>query len=83
MENFTMSALTFELPASILHQVQVLAERDGITVDQFLTLAAAEKVSALRTIEYLREEASRGRVEDFKAFLECVPNRPPLPGDEL
>jgi hypothetical protein len=46
-----MSALTIQLPDSIRAQVEELARRDGITADQFLATAAAEKVSALRTVD--------------------------------
>ena len=60
-----------------------LARRDGINADQFLATAAAEKVSALRTVDFLKAEAAQGRVEDWDFVLSRVPARPPLPGDEL
>ena len=44
-----MSTLSIQLPDSIRAQVEELARRDGITADQFLATAAAEKVSAMRT----------------------------------
>ena len=78
-----MSTLTIHLPDSIRAQVEELARRDGITPDQFLATAAAEKVSALRTVDFLRAEAEQGRKEDWDFVLSRVPARPPLPGDEL
>jgi len=77
-----MSTLTIQLPDSIRAQVEELALRDGITADQFLATAAAEKVSALRTVDFLKSEASLGREEDWEFVLSRVPARPPLPGDE-
>ena len=78
-----MSTLTIQLPDSIRAQVEELAQRDGITADQFLATAAAEKVSALRTVDFLKAEAAQGRGEDWDFVLSRVPARPPLPGDEL
>ena len=78
-----MSTLTIQLPDSIRAQVEELARRDGITADQFLATAAAEKVSALRTVDFLKAEAAQGRAEDWDFVLSRVPARPPLPGDEL
>ena len=78
-----MSTLTIQLPDSIRAQVEELARRDGITADQFLATAAAEKVSALRTVDFLKAEAEQGRAEDWDFVLSLVPARPPLPGDEL
>ena len=78
-----MSTLTIQLPDSIRAQVEELAQRDGITADQFLATAAAEKVSALRTVDFLKAEAAQGRAEDWDFVLSHVPARPPLPGDEL
>ena len=78
-----MSTLTIQLPDSIRAEVEALARRDGISPDQFLATAAAEKVSALRTIEFLQNEAAKGRREDWDFVLERVPARPPLAGDEL
>ena len=52
-------------------------------MDQLLTSAAAEKLSALMTVEHLRERARRAKREDFVAFLNGSPDVPPLPGDEL
>ena len=78
-----MTTLTIQLPDSIRAQVEELARRDGITADQFLATAAAEKVSALRPVDFLKAEAAQGRVEDWDFVLSRVPARPPLPGDEL
>ena len=54
MEAVTISTLTIQLPDSIQAEAEMLSERDGITPAQFLALAAAEKVSALKTVDFLR-----------------------------
>lgn len=78
-----MSTMTVQLPHSIKHEVECLAERDGISTDQFMATAAAEKVSALRTLEFLKAEAAGGNVEDWEFVLSRVPARAPLAGDEV
>jgi hypothetical protein len=78
-----MSTMTIQMPESLARQLRECAAKEGVTVDQLLSSAAAEKLSALKTIEYLRERARRAKREDFAAFLDASPDVPPLPGDEL
>ena len=78
-----MSTLTIHLPDSIRAEAESLSRRDGISLEQFLATAAAEKVSALKTVDFLREEAAQGSKEDWDFVLSRVPAHPPLPGDEM
>ena len=78
-----MSTLTIQLPEGIARQLRKCADREGVTVDQLMSSAAAEKLSAMLTVEHLRERARHAKREDFIAFLNGSPDVPPLPGDEL
>lgn len=78
-----MSKLTVELPESLQRSIQALAQREGYSVDQFLASAAAEKMAALRTLDYLRREAASGRREDFERFLAAVPDARPAETDRI
>lgn len=78
-----MTALTIRLPGSLHNEIKTLAKIEGVSVNQFLTLAAAEKISALRTVDYLRAEASKGNRADFEAFLAAVPDVEPIEVDKL
>lgn len=78
-----MSTLTIQLPDGIARQLQECAVKEGVTVEQLLSSAAAEKVSALLTIDHLRERARKAKREDFVKFLDASPDVPPMPGDEL
>ena len=78
-----MSPLTVNLPDSIRREVEELARRDGVLPDRFLATAAAEKVSAMKTLDYLAAEAALGRREDWDFVLGRVPAREPWPGDEM
>ncbi len=77
------TALTIRLPDSLHREIKNLAKDERISINQFLTLAAAEKISALRTLDYLEAEGKKGRREDFEAFLAAVPDAEPMPGDAL
>lgn len=52
-------------------------------MNQFLITAAAEKLSSLETVDYLRERAERGSVKEFDQIMAKVPSSQPDPGDEL
>lgn len=77
-----MTRVTFRLPDSIHERAKLLAKRDGISLDQLLTSAVAEKVSVLEGIDYLKARAARGSREAFGKILAKMPARKPLKGDE-
>ncbi|MFT4267050.1 MAG: toxin-antitoxin system HicB family antitoxin [Xenophilus sp.] len=77
-----MTALTIRLPDSVHRQIKALAAQDGISVNQFIASAAAEKMASTMTLDYLRAEAAQGRRADFLAVLDKAPDAPPQPGDE-
>jgi hypothetical protein len=60
-----------------------LAKREGISINQLVSSALAEKMSALLTEEYLEARARGGSRARFLAALAQVPDVPPDPGDEL
>ncbi len=76
-----MSALTIRLPNSVHQKIKELAERDEISVNQFIASAAAEKMASVLTLDYLKAEAAKGKRSDFKKFLKMVPDAPALKGD--
>ncbi|MEO0375219.1 MAG: toxin-antitoxin system HicB family antitoxin [Cyanobacteria bacterium P01_A01_bin.17] len=77
-----MSSLSVQLPESLYKSLQVLAQQDGISVDQFIATAVAEKISALTTETYLEEMASRGNRAAYEAVLAKVPDIDPEHNDE-
>ena len=78
-----MNALTVELPDWLHSGIKTLAEQEGCTINQFLTSAAAEKMAAMKTLDYLRREAAEGKREGFERFLAAVPHRKPEETDRL
>ena len=78
-----MSALSLRLPNSIHRHIKEIASREGVSINQFISAAVAEKISAIMTEDYLLQRANRADREEFRHILDSVPSRPPLPGDEL
>ena len=78
-----MSALSLRLPKSLHEQLRELAQEDGISVNQFVMLAVAEKVASISTIEYLEKRARRGSREKLLAILNKAPEVEPKESDRL
>jgi uncharacterized protein (DUF1778 family) len=78
-----MSALSLRLPKSLHEQLREVAQEEGISVNQFIMLAVAEKVAALSAIEYLEKRAKRGNREKFLEILSKVPDVEPQACDKL
>ena len=78
-----MSTISLRLPDSLHKQIRKLAEADGISINQFISTAAAEKLAALMTVEYLEERAKRGSREKFEAALARLPDVEPEDHDRL
>jgi hypothetical protein len=67
----------------VYKQACKLAQQDGISIDQFIATAVAEKIAVLMTVEYLQERAKRGNREKFEAVLAKVPDVEPEEFDRL
>ena len=78
-----MSTMSLRLPDYLHKNIREIADAEHISVNQFVTTAIAEKVSALATEKYLNEMAAKGSVEVFDVVMAGVSKRPPLPEDEL
>ena len=76
-----MTALTIRLPNSVHESIKELAKRDGISVNQFIASAAAEKMASFLTVEHLKREAAKGKRKDFEKVLRLVPNVPAASSD--
>ena len=77
------STLTLRLPKSLHAIIKQQAREDGVSINQFLVTAAAEKVSALLTQDYLQKEAEQGKREDFLKVMQAVPRIEPEEYDKL
>jgi len=78
-----MSTLSLRLPESLHRKVKELARAEGISINQFIATAVAEKMSALLTEEYLEERARRGTRERYDAALAQVADVEPDERDRI
>ena len=69
-----MSTLSLRLPDSLHATAKILAKQEHVSVNQLISTAVAEKISALMTEDYLEERAKRGRRKDYEAVLVKVPD---------
>jgi hypothetical protein len=71
------------LPRSLKKAVERLSAQDGTSINQFVAMAVAEKVSALETATFFEDRKARA---DFKAFDRIMRRRggeTPHAGDEI
>jgi HicB-like protein involved in pilus formation len=78
------SNFALRVPPSLLEEARKAAESEGVALNQLITLALAEKVSAMRTEEYFEERARRANPTRVKQILARLgKGKPPVEGDEL
>ena len=83
-----MSTLSLRLPDSLHRRAKALAEKDNISLNQFITLAIAEKVAVTSVDDYLAVRAARAAKRDrllqgIDDFLADAPDEEPAPEDQL
>ncbi len=78
-----MSTMSLRLPASLHRQAKELARQEGISINQLVTTALAEKISALAAGEYLQKRARRGSRRKFDRALNKVKKVKPDAHDRL
>lgn len=72
-----MTTISLRLPNSLHRMARDLAKEEGISMNQLISLALAEKVSALATETYLEERAKQGDRAKFLAAMSKVADVPP------
>jgi hypothetical protein len=78
-----MTAMSIRLPQSLHRNARDFAEREGVSMNQLIASALAEKLAALGAEDYLATRAARGSREQFDAALAQVPDVEPDAGDDI
>ena len=76
-----MSTLSLRIPDSTHNRLKDWAQKDKLSINQFISTAVAEKLAALETLNYLNERAQKGSKAKFEAALARVPHGETLPQD--
>ncbi|MHB9053503.1 MAG: DUF6290 family protein [Thermoleophilia bacterium] len=77
-----MSTISLRIPESLHKSVREMAKKENISINQIITTALAEKLSALMTVEYLDERAKRGDRAKFERAMSKVKDAKPDSEDE-
>jgi hypothetical protein len=81
-----MSRATYplKLPHSIKRAAEKLAKEDGVSLNQWIAAAVAEKVGVVETAaEFFRKRAGKARGKGLMKFLRRAPRAKPEPHDEM
>jgi hypothetical protein len=78
-----MSIVQVQIPDSLHKSLSDLADRNGISIDQFISTSIAEKLSALMAENYLKDRARRGDRAKYEAILAKVPDIEPEASDKM
>ena len=78
-----MSTLSLRLPKSMYRDLKEIAKAEGVSMNQFVTIAIAEKIAALEALGYLEKRAARGSREKLLAVLAKAPDLEPEEYDKL
>jgi hypothetical protein len=81
-----MSKATYplKLPLSIKKAAQRLAKEDGVSLNQWISVAVAEKVGVVETAaEFFKKRAGKATGARLMKFLRSAPNVTPEPEDVL
>ncbi|TXL75904.1 toxin-antitoxin system HicB family antitoxin [Vineibacter terrae] len=77
------SAYALRLPSSIKAAAEKLAAEEGISLNQFVATAVAEKVAALHTASYFAERKGHADWAAFDRIMRRETGMPPQGGDEI
>ena len=69
-----MGTLSIRIPNSVHEAVKELAAEDNISINQFISSAIMEKITALETEDYLSKRAEKADKVAFRNILDKVPD---------
>lgn len=73
-----------QLPISLKETAARLAREDGVSLNQWIAAAVAQKIGSVETAhEFLKRRAAEARPGDLTRYLDAAPDAPPQPGDEV
>ncbi len=80
----TKAAYPLKLPISMKTAAERLAKEDGVSLNQWISVAIAQKIGAVETAaEFLKNRAGTARAEDLLPFLKNARKERPPVGDEV
>ena len=77
------STYPLRLPASLKAAVAEISREDGTSINQFVVMAVAEKISAMKTAEFFAARSAEADIEAARRILRRAGGQPPAPDDRL
>jgi hypothetical protein len=77
----TKANYSLRLQPSLKAAAEKFVLTEGTSLNQFINVAVAEKLSALDTESFFKDRARNARHSDFTAFLDSAGSEPPVDGD--
>ena len=77
------STYPLRLPRSVKAEVERRAKADGISVNQFVATAVAEKLSAMNTAAFFAERRERADFAEFDRLMQRGGGETPQPDDAI
>lgn len=71
------------LPRSVREAVDKIAHEEGVSVNQFIATAVAEKLAVLSSAAFFQERKDRADFQAFRRIMGRQGGELPRPGDEL
>ena len=71
------------MPRSLKTAVEKLSAQDGTSMNQFVVMAVAEKVSALNTAEFFEQHRANADRKKFRKILNRRGGQSPGPKDQI
>ena len=81
--NTRVSTYPLRLPVSLKNAVAEASRRDNTSINQFVVVAVAEKLSAMKTAEFFAERRADADPEAAVSILSRDGGQPPEPEDRL
>jgi hypothetical protein len=78
-----MSMMSLRIPKSMHGDLKEIAKAEGVSMNQFVMIAVAEKIASLNALDYLGKRAERGSREKLLAVLAKAPDVEPEEQDRL
>ena len=78
-----LSPYPLRLPTSLKAAVAEISKAEGTSINQFVTTAVAEKVSAMKTAEFFTERTSQADIVATRRLLRRDGGQPPEPEDRV
>ncbi len=77
------STFPLRLPASLKATVAAISREEGTSINQFVAMAVAEKVSAMKTADFFSERREDADIEAARRLLRRTGGSPPRPEDRM